>query len=255
MNRRLLFGTVAVVLVVSLAGCATIFGGISDEDLDRETDYDDLKSSDADVAIDIETSGILRGGEFRAVYDLNGTDELSLYRTQFYRDQALDIHSVRYWYPNGTELNGSELDVDQGRSSTEIAVPDGNGTLAISGSAGRSTFTLPAFIEGSYEVTLPDGRSTSTFLFGSVSPGGYDRETVDDREQLRWDENDSTIALRYYQTWMIPIFVGFVAVVLVLGGAAVGLTYRQMKRLQRRREELGLDIDDEDGGRRPPGFG
>ncbi len=256
MNRRLVLATIVVVALIGLAGCSMIFGGISEEELDREQEYDDLRERNATAAIDIEGGSIIGDSEFRAVYDLNETDELSMYRSSLYREEALDIHSVRYWYPNGTELNGSELDIDQGRSSTEVRVPDGNGTLAYSGSAGSRTFQLPAFVHGSYELTTPEGSRTTNFLFGNVNPGGYDREVVDDRERLDWEELDSTLSVRYYQTRDIPLFVGLVGVVTVLGGAGIAYYYRQVKRLREQREELGLDvdIDDDDSDPPPPGL-
>ena len=256
MNRRHVLAVLAVGLLVTMAGCAAIFGGISDEELDREQEYDDLKDRDADVVIDVESGGIVGGGEFRAVYDLNDTDELSLYRTSFYREVALDIHSVRYWYPDGTELTGSELEVDQGRSSTEIRVPDGNGTIAFSGGAGTRTFNLPAYTEGSYEVLLPDGYRSSNLLFGASGPSGYEREVVDDTERLYWEHNDGTINLRYYQPRDIAVFVGVVGVSVVLGGAGIAYYHRQVKRLQEKREEMGLgvDIDDDSDRGPPPGF-
>ncbi|WP_246999969.1 DUF5803 family protein [Halosolutus gelatinilyticus] len=257
MNRRRVLAIVAVALLATTAGCSTIFGGISDEELDRDAEYGDLRDSDADVAIDIKGGGLIGDGEFRAVYDLNGTDKLSLYRSSFYRDEALDIHGVRYWYPNGTELTGSELDVDQGRSSTEVRVPDGNGTLAFSGNAGSKTFRLPAYVDGSYEVTLPKGHRTSNFLFGDVNPGGYEREIVDgDRERLTWENVDSTISIRFYHSRDILLFAGLVGAVVLLGGVGVGYYYRQMQRLREQREELGLDVDVEDDSDRgpPPGL-
>ncbi|APW99679.1 hypothetical protein CHINAEXTREME_18725 [Halobiforma lacisalsi AJ5] len=254
MNRRLLLAVVAVALLVGFAGCSTIFGGISDEELDREVEYDDLRDSDADVAIEIEDAGLITNGEFRAVYDLNGTEELSLYRSSFYRDEALDVYGVRYYHPNGTEMTGSELEVDQSRSSTEITVPDGNGTLAFSGSAGSRTFRLPAFVEGSYEVTLPEGYRTSNFLFGDVNPGGYEREIVDDRERLVWDQVDSTISLRFYLTRDITLFTGLIGVVVVLGTLGIGYYYLQVKQLREQREEMGLDVELEDDSDDGPGL-
>ena len=256
MNRRLVLAVVAVGLLVTMAGCAAIFGGISDEELDREQEYDDLRDRDADVVIDVESGGFIGGGEFRAVYDLNDTESLSLYRSSFYRETALDIHSVRYWYPNGTEVTGSDLHVDQGRSSTEVRVPDGNGTLAFSGDAGTRTFTLPAYTHGSYEVMLPEGYRSSNFLFGAASPGGYEREVVDDTERLYWDHNDGTVNLRYYLPRDITLFVGVVGIAVVLGGTGVAYYRRQVKQLQEEREEMGLDVgvdDDSDRGP-PPGF-
>ncbi|ELY47712.1 DUF5803 family protein [Natronorubrum bangense] len=256
MNRRLVFAVLAVGLLVGLAGCTALFSGISDEELDREQEYDDLREGDADVTIDIEGGSLISNSEFRAVYDLNDTEELSLYRSNIYSDRALDIHSVRYWHPNGTEMTGSELDIEQSDTSTDVRVPDGNGTLAFSGDAGRKTFTLPAYMHGSYEVTIPDSHRTSNFLFGSVSPSGYDREIVDDQERLTWEDVDSTVSLRYYLARDIPLFIGLVTTVALIGGVGIAYYYRQVKRLREQREELGLDVeldDDSDDGP-PPGM-
>ena len=256
MNRRLLLVTVAVLALVGVAGCSAIFGGISDEELDREQEYDDLKDREADVVVDIEGVSLISNGEFRGVYDLEDTEEIGLYRSSFYRDTALDVEAVRYWYPNGTEVTGSDLEVDQGRSSTEIQVPDGNGTLAFTASAGSRTFQLPAYVEGTYEVTLDEGYRTSGFLFGNVAPSGYDREIVEDRERLTWEENGGTVALRYYLPRDVRIFYGATAVILLVGGLGAGYYYRQMKRLRKKREEMGLDVetDDDDDRGPPPGF-
>ncbi|WP_254529547.1 DUF5803 family protein [Natrinema gelatinilyticum] len=258
MNRRLVWAVIAVALLTMGAGCSSILGGVSDEQLDREQDYSDLRETDADVSIDIDDGNLIRGGEYRAVYDLNGTKELSLSKSTIYRDEPLQIHSVRYWYPNGTELTGSELEVEQGRSATTVTVPDENGTLAFSGAASRKTFRFPTYVAGSYQVTLPDGHRTTNFLFGDVSPSGYEREVVDDQERLTWDdmEADSTISLRYYLARDIPLFLGFIGGALLLGGVGIAYYYRQVKQLQREREEYGVDVDiddDSDGGP-PPGL-
>jgi hypothetical protein len=255
MNRRLVLAAVAVALLAGLAGCSALSGGISDEQLDREGNYSDLRDSDADVAIDLEEGSLIEDGEFRAVYNLNGTAELSLYRSSLYREEPLEINSVRYWYPNGTELTGSQLEVEQGQSETTVTVPDENGTLAFSGEAGRKTFQLPAYVDGSYEVTIPEGHRTSNFLFGDVSPSGYEHEIVDGQERLYWDTVDSTISLRYYLARDVSLFLGLVGVVVLFGGIGIAYYYRQVVRLRKEREEFGLDVDagdDSDGG--PPGF-
>ncbi len=249
---------VAVALLTMGAGCTGFFGGISDEQLDREQNYSDLRDSDADVAMELSSGNVINSGEFRAVYDLNGTEELSLHRSTIYRDEPLQIHSVRYWYPNGTEVTGSELEVSQGRSATTVAVPDENGTLAFSGEAGRKTFRLPAYVDGSYEVTLPENHRTTNFLFGDVSPNGAEREIVDGQERLYWEEieADRTISLRYYLARDIPVFLGLIGIAVLLGGIGIGYYYRQVKRLQEQREQFGIDVDaddDSDGGG-PPGL-
>jgi len=254
-NRRLVLATVAVSLLVLTAGCAMIFGGIDDETLDEDQEYDDLKEFDSNVTIEIEDGSIISGSEYRAVYDLNGTEELTLYRSTFYTEVALDIRAVRYWYPNGTELTGSEIHVDQGRSSTEVRVPDGNGTLAWTGDGDRRSFSIEPFVHGSYTVILPEGQRTTNFLFGSANPSGYDREVIDDREHLTWDHVDSTVGLQFYSARNIPIFVGAVFVVVTLGGVGILYYRRQVKQLEAQREEMGLDVeieDDDDDRKGPP---
>lgn len=249
MNRRLLLAVGMVALLATMAGCTTIFGGISDETLDREQEYDDLRERDADVAIDVET------GEYRAVYDLNGTASLSMSESQLTRDVAIDIEAVRYWYPNGTELTGSEIDVDQSRSSTDVSVPDGNGSLAFTGNSGRRTFSLPSFMSGSYDVTLPEGFRTDNLLFGNVDPGGYERTIEGDQERLFWEDTGSSLSIRFFLSRDITLFVGLVAAVSLLGGLGIAYYYRQVKRLERRRKEMGLDVEsDDDSGGPPPGL-
>ena len=51
MNRRLVFATLAVVLLTTGAGCSGFFGGISDEELDREQEYGDLRETETDAEI------------------------------------------------------------------------------------------------------------------------------------------------------------------------------------------------------------
>ncbi|MFD1564729.1 DUF5803 family protein [Haloarchaeobius amylolyticus] len=255
MNRRLVFATVAVALLLMGAGCSAFSGGISDEQLDREQNYSDVRDSDADVTIALEDGDLLSGGEYRAVYDLSGTEELSLSQSTIYSEEPLDIRSVRYWYPNGTEVNGSDLEIEQGGSETTVVVPDENGTLAFSGDVGRKSFQLPVYVAGSYEVRLPENHRASNFLFGQISPNGYEREIVDDQVRLTWDEleTDRTISLRYYLSRDIPLFLGLLTAVGLLGAIGIGYYYRQVKKLQEQREEFGLDLDDDsDDG--PPGL-
>lgn len=247
-RKRLVSAILVLALLALMAGCLSmIFGGISDETLDANESYDDLLDRDADVVIDVD------GGEYRAVFNLSETEEISMYQSTFYREEALDIEAVRFWYPNGTMVTGSQIYVDQGRSSTDVRFPNENGTFAYRASAGSRSLSVQAYTDGSYEVTLPSGYGTTNFLFGRVSPSGYDRNMVGDRERLFWDENDDDIAIRFYRTWHIPAFLGAVGVILIIGGGGIYHLYRKIQRLREQREELGLDIDiDDDSERRPP---
>lgn len=242
-SRRLALATVAVLSLFALSGCAGFFGGISDDQLDQEAEYDDLRERNATVAIDLEDGGLLDDGSFRAVYTLNGTDELELYTSSLFRDQALDIRAVRFWDDNGTTVVGSELDVEQDRSRTTVSLPTENGTLAFTATTDRSSVAIPAYVEGSYDVTLPADHRSSMFLFGSVSPSGYDRTVTDDQERLVWDDLEGSLSISYYQERDVPLFVGLVLVVLGAGAVALSYTYLKLKRLRRTRETLAGSVE------------
>jgi len=75
----------------------------------------------------------------------------------------MNVHSVRYWYPNGTELTGSELEIEQGGSMTTVQVPDGDGTLrspARPGARRSSSRPTSGFLRGAG----PRGSSDIEFL-------------------------------------------------------------------------------------------
>ncbi|MFC3957406.1 DUF5803 family protein [Halovivax cerinus] len=243
-HRRLVLALLVVAVLVVTAGCAAMSNDIPDEQLDEDAEYDDLRERDATVAIDLEAGGMLSDGSFRAVYTVNGTDELELYRTGLYSDSPVSVHGVRFWYPNDTVVTGSELDVERGDSRTRIGLPADNGTLAVSGPAGKKTFALPAVREGSYNVTLPEGHRSSSFVLGSVEPGAYDRRVLGETESLYWESVDSSISVRYYHERDRTLFYGLVVLVLGAGGVAAAVTYRRIKRLERRRMAMSVESDD-----------
>lgn len=260
MNRRLL-ALLAVVGLLAVSGC--LGGGpTSDERLDEppEADYEWNASSDVHVTV---TSNVT----YRAVYDVsaaNFSDQIELSRSGFLGTESpLTIQSLRYRYPNGTVINGSEFGDHGGEVTTQdnalvIVPPADEGRLAYAGESTPKQFTHPIAVEGgSYTVVLPENRETSVPLFGRVAPGADSRATVDSHLTLTWDEiSGDTLSVRFYLPRDVQLFGGLL--VGVLGVALAGTAYyrRQIQTLRQRREEMGLnvDIDQDDDDGPPPGM-
>ena len=255
MNRRLL-GVLAVGLLFATAGCTGFFAeDVTDDDLDEEPpegEYDWNTTQDVTIVIEDQ--------EYTAVYDLNGTTELNLFSRGFTSNSPLSFRALRYRYPNGTVITGSNdaVTVERSGSTRDVTVPNGSGMVAFTAGAGGKRFGTPAYLEGSYEVVLPPDARTRSLLFGDVAPGGY-QTSVDDRNRLHivWDDVSSAVLVRYYLQRDVLIFRGLLVVVGVIGGVGLVYLYRQVRRLQKRREELGLDVDTDDdlgGGGPQPGM-
>lgn len=239
MTIRRAIVTVVVLVLVALAGCVGAFGGssLSDERLDADAEYE--WDSDADVHVTVEV------GQFYAVYRLDGETTYDLSRSGYYQDRAIDIEAVRFRYPNGTELTGSQLDIAQSRSTTTIEVPDGNGSLAFSASAGAKQVVVPGLVEGSYTVALPPGHRVGNFILSNVRPSYDENHDEPERQVLHWSEHDGDISVQFYLERDHYLFWG-----IILGGLAVaggGTLYyrRQIHRLAMRRHELANDLIDE----------
>ncbi len=256
MNRRLL-GALAVGLLFATAGCTGFLADdVSDDDLDEEPPgggYD--WNTTRDVTIVIEDQ------EYTAVYDLNGTTELNLFSRGFTSNSPLSFRALRYRYPNGTVVSGSNeaITVERQGSTRDVTVPNGSGMVAFTAGAGGKRFGTPAYLEGSYEVVLPPDTRTRSLLFGDVAPGGYETQ-VDDQNRLHilWDDVSSSVLVRYYLQRDVFIFRSLLVVVGIVGAVGLVYLYRQVRRLQKRREDLGLDVDTDDddvgGGGPPPGM-
>jgi len=253
--RRLL-AVLAVGLLFATAGCTGLFGdgGVSDEQLDRAPPEDDYEwNSTTDVRIVVHDSA------YTAVYDLDGTEELRLFSRGFTSERPLSIRALRYRYPNGSVVTGSsdavEVSTDDGRRV--VTVPNDTGEVAFTTGSGGKELAVPGYVEGSYEVVLPPNTRTGAFLFGDVSPGGYETQIDDDgRLHITWDEVDDGVLVRYYLQRDVLIFRGLLVAVGVGGGGGLLVLYGQIRRLRKQREELGLDVEDDDfgGGGPPPGM-
>lgn len=259
--RRTLALVALVALVVS-SGCLSFItgDGVSDERLDEKPEAAYTWDADTDVHVTVSDHAT-----FRAVYNLSAVEEnrLELYRRDALGTQtALQIRALRYRYPNGTVINGSQIDdrggtLESQREQLIIEPPAEGGQLAFSGDSTPKRFALPTYVDGSYTVVLPEDRRVGVPLFGRISPGADEVAMDDGRVNIRWDDVSArNIVVQYYIQRDLQIFAVAAGVLSLVG--IVGLAYyrRQLRELRERREELGLDVDvEDDRDDPPPGMG
>jgi len=251
MNRRLALAVLAVALLAMSAGClawATGGGEIDDEVLDREPAEPYEWETDRDAHLSLHTAD-----EVQAVYHVEEGQTLRLYQsTGLGTEGPLDISAVRFQYEDGTEINGTELrdsedgDVDQTPDEVYVTAP-ADGQLAFSAGATPRRLAVPVFVEGSYEVVLPEDYRMDFFLFSNVNPRGGETEIIDNRVHITWEEvTGGQIVAQYYLERDLYIFGG--AVVILSAVAVGGLYYyrRQIDRLHDVRVSMGLDTEDDE---------
>jgi hypothetical protein len=266
MNRRQLLPLIGLVALVVTSGCAGFFGSqpISDEQLDEEPPAPYVWDNEVNAHITITENA-----RFQAVYRLDD-ERMELFRRDgFGGRNAIPVSAVRYRYPNGTVITGTELvarggSINRSRERVSVVLPDdapsdGGGRLAFTSSSTPKRFSLPTFVNGSYAVVLPPNRRVEVFPFGTVNPRGYEVETDGDRRIIRWDgvEADS-VSVQFYLQRDLLIFGGAAAGLTVVGIAGALYYKRRIDELRERREELGLDVETEDDEFRddpPPGMG
>ncbi|GAA0715658.1 hypothetical protein J2744_001910 [Halorubrum trapanicum] len=254
MNRRFALAVAAIALLAVSAGClgyATGGGEVTNETLDaeppREYDFD----TDRDAAFDLSTDAT-----YTVVYAVGDREELRLYeQTPYAGDEPMEFEALRYRYPDGEVITGSEFrarggEIERTTDETWIRFADdmAGGRLAFSGDGSPRRFTMRAYVEGSYAVTLPPEFSTEFPIVGHVSPRDHSVETVGDRDRIVWDEvTTESIVVQSYREGDLLVF----GVILVIGAiaAVAGTVYfrRQLEALRQRRRDLGLGVyDDED---------
>ncbi len=259
MSRRAL-AVLALVGLVLGSGClgALTGGGPTDaERLDKPPEEAYAWGPDSDVRITVTDDA-----NYRVVYNVSADgfgDGLNLSRTDALgTKRPLTVRSLRYRYPNGTVINGSEFEAHGGAVYTEsnelrVEPPGEAGQVAFSGESTPKRFTMPVFVEGSHTLVLPEDRRASVPLFGQVVPEPDEKRVVDGRLHIRWDEiTEPSILVRYYIQRDILIFGGLAGSLAVV--ALVGLLQfrRRIQKLREQREELGLDVDVEDKREGPP---
>lgn len=252
MTRRPVAVLVLGALVV-LSGCTAFGGGeVNTQRLGEEASYD--WSPDTDARIDID------GDEYTAVYRFENRTEVELFR--FFRlnnKRPLNAGGLKFRYSNGTVVNHTAMDIEKTRSRLIVTLPASEGQLAYTAPTRGKRLRLPVIVEGgSYEVVLPPGTRVKYFLIGRVTPGGYDRTIEENRVHLQWSAVDrDRIVVRYYLQRDLYLFAGLVATGLAVAIGGLAYFLLRLRRLRRRREEVGLDVDtegDDDlgGGGGPP---
>lgn len=245
--RRRLVALGLLLALVALAGCSSVFGGggPSDERLNENATYD--WDTNATTTISLTRSS------FTAVVGVENKSWVKLYRSGALGDQdPLSIRALRFRYPNGTVVrtNESSMSVRTGGSKTNVTLPQAGGQVAFK--AGRPTgkrFSTPLFVDGkhSIEVTMPRGARVGLPFLSQVSPGSSDRRVEDGRMTVRWENtSNGPITLRYYLQRDILLFGGLAVVLLLVGVGGVLYYFRQIRTLEQRREEIGLDVEVED---------
>ncbi|WP_144901561.1 DUF5803 family protein [Halobellus captivus] len=264
MNRRLLLAAGCLALLAITSGCLGIgTGPVDAERLDSEPadGYEWDTERNAHITIQENT-------QFRAVLETNSST-IELYREDgFGGTNPLPVEAVRYRYPDGTVITGTEIrnrsgEVRQTRDETIVELPDdapeSGGSLAFTSGGTPKRFTLPTYVDGSYEVVLPPNRRIDFPVFGQVSPRNYDTEIDErDRVHIAWADPVTTdhISVRFYLQRDLYIFGGIVLLVGAIGGGGLLYYRRQIDRLREQRHEMGIDveIDDDDDDGPPPGM-
>jgi hypothetical protein len=253
-NRRFLLALATVALLAASAGClgyVTGGGEISNETLDAEPQSDYEWDTEADVRIEFRS-----GGTYLTVTDVTDREELRLYQETGYGiEEPLEFRAFRYRYANGTVINGSQFRERGGeieQTPDEVWVRFGeemaDGQIAYAGDGSPRRFLARTYVDGSYEVVLPEGYTTEFWLFGHGSPRGYEvEETADGRERLVWEEVTSgAVVVQAYRERDLPIFVGILVIATGIGTAGYLYFKRQLEELRETRREMGLDVEEED---------
>ncbi|MFB6073804.1 MAG: DUF5803 family protein [Haloarculaceae archaeon] len=252
-RRALALGLLAVLVV--LAGCSA--GEPDPQQLNANATYDWSGNVTARITVNTST--------FTAVYRLdehNGSTVEAYSRDALGTEAPLRISGLRYRYPNGTVVTtaNSTMSATVENRRTVVHLPvNGSGQLAFTASRHGKSFGLPVFVEGSYDVALPRGARVGLPLLSQVSPPGWSGSVHGARQTVHWDSVDArSLSLRWYLQRDLLLFATLLAGLLVVGSGGAFYYYRQIKRLERQRDEVGLDVDTEDDdlgdGGPPPGM-
>lgn len=244
----------ALLLAVALAGCGSVLGpGDPDpEKINRNVTYD--WETDRNVSI------VLNGSEYRSVWRVHNQSEIEFYgRDALGTESNLELEGVKFRFRNGTVTNVSADNITYQRKRTTVELPARYGQIAFAEPRQGKQFATPTFVDGTYEVTLPEGARVGLPILSQVRPRGYEAAREDGQVTLTWDDVTSqSLSIRYYLARDLLIFGGLFALLVVAGGGGALYYLRQIRALESRREEVGLDVDtddDEFDDGPPPGMG
>ncbi|WP_435096950.1 DUF5803 family protein [Halarchaeum sp. P4] len=242
MRRRWLLVTLAVLALAAGAGCLGT-GTVSDQQLQRNATYDWNATAAENATVHVNATG----DEYQAVLNVSASNETELRFSQsstFMGDSPVPIAAVQFRYPNGTVVNASAIGVSEDRDAVTVTLPGQRGQFAYTAPMGSRSLSVPAVLSDvSYEVVLPPGMRANVPIVGSVSPGGYERTVVDNRVHYHWDSvSANTVDVQFYLQRDIYIFAGLLALAALVALGGVVYFRIQIRRLEREREESGLDV-------------
>lgn len=245
MNKRRR-ALLALVAVVFLAGCGLFGGGeIDEDDLVGEQEYN--WESNATTAVDLSVSS----NAYAAVVDVEGQSSLEVYRVSTFRgDSSVSIEALQFQFPNGTIVDATHqnLTAIEGSDETTINLPAENGSVGFTASRDGKRYSSPVFVDGDYEIELPESTRVGIWGLSRTSPSPDETVLEDDQMTLHWEdmERGDAISIRYYLVRDMYLFGGLLAISLSLAIGGFTYYYRQIRRAQAKREEVGLDVDMED---------
>lgn len=229
---------IAVALLVLFAGCAGFANDVDRERLAEDADYQWNQSANATYDVHPD--------EMQAVVRVEDTDEVELWRPgDLGGEEPLPISALKFRYPNGTVVGVDAFEVEKTNNALVLTLPAKTGTLAYTVESGSRSVFVPVVGTGTHEVILPPGMRTDVPVLGDVEPGGYEKAQRDNRVHFTWSEApDRPVYIQYYLQRDLYIFGGAVAIFAILG--TIGLAYfrLQLRRLERQRQEAGLDMEE-----------
>ncbi|WP_436910569.1 DUF5803 family protein [Halosimplex marinum] len=263
MRRRLVLALGLFAVLVALAGCASPFGGGGPDEtqLNQNATYD--WDTNATTTYDVAR------GNFTGILGVENRSYVQLYqRSELGTDQPLDIASLRFRYPdNGTVVSPADRSnfyVNSTNSRLNVTLPQAGGQVAFTANRPNAKrFAVPMFVESAHsvEVVLPPRARVGVPLLSKVSPGESTTKVLEgsDRMIVRWESAErGPILVRYYLARDLLLFGGIGGVLTLVGIGGALYYLRQIRVLERRREEIGLDVETEtdefDDDDPPPGM-
>lgn len=230
-----------VVLLAVLAGC---FGPaeIPEDQLAGNATYN--WAQDADAAYTLSRSS------YTAVFNLSNRSTLSVHdRDALGVESPVEISALQFRFRDGTIVNATHenLSAQLRQRRTVISLPASEGWVGYTARRSGKQFATPVVVPGRQTITLPPGARVGVPLLSQVSPGNYTTDVAENRMTVAWGNvSDGSLTVQYYLQRDLVLFslLLLVALTIGLGGAVYYL--RQIRRLESQREEIGLDVEEDD---------
>lgn len=289
MKHRHVLAPLLLFALAATAGCVGIFGPspVDQAGLAEDEEYEWNTSRAGYIEVHESNYTAVYTVANRTTGNLNSEDgnyTIELYtRDALGTEQPMQFTALQFRYPNGTTVrytetaggqedaqvvrvhpNGTEepapgaLYVDRTRKRTIVHLPaNDTGKLAFTVSKNGKSIATPTFVEGSYEMVLPEQARIGVPLLAQVRPQRDNVRITDGHRRLIWNDLEApSLNVRYYLARDLLIFASIVGVMIVVGIGGAAYYLIQIRRTVQKREEVGLDVevpdDDRDGP--PPGM-